>query len=118
MLAISDIHGDLDKFERLLELVNYNDQEDQLLLLGDYVDRGPHSRAVLDRVIELRNKGAIALIGNHEKMMLEAFRADSMSVNAGFTMAGLKPYKTMAITLKKMMQNIGTQRRKCLTSFK
>ncbi len=101
MLAISDIHGDLDKFERLLELVKYNDQADQLLLLGDYVDRGPHSRAVLDRVIELRDKGAITLIGNHEKMMMEAFRADSMSVKRWFYNGGIKTLQNYGYHIEK-----------------
>ncbi|WP_449538215.1 metallophosphoesterase family protein [Ferdinandcohnia sp. Marseille-Q9671] len=101
MLAISDIHGDIDKFERLLKLVNYQQEEDQLLLLGDYVDRGPHSRAVLDKVIRLRDEGAIALIGNHEKMMLEAFRADSMSVKRWFYNGGIKTLQNYGYYIEK-----------------
>lgn len=49
MLVISDIHGELEKFERLLEMARYDANLDQLLLLGDYIDRGPHSREVLAR---------------------------------------------------------------------
>jgi Predicted phosphoesterase len=40
ILAISDIHGELELFDSLLEKVNYDADEDQLILLGDYVDRG------------------------------------------------------------------------------
>jgi serine/threonine protein phosphatase 1 len=40
----------------------------RLVLLGDYVDRGPNSAGVLDRVIALANAGHIVLPGNHEAM--------------------------------------------------
>ncbi|WP_260838729.1 metallophosphoesterase [Heyndrickxia oleronia] len=39
ILAISDIHGCYDEFIELLDLVEYNSSEDQLILLGDYMDR-------------------------------------------------------------------------------
>ncbi|MBP2239503.1 fructose-1,6-bisphosphatase [Cytobacillus eiseniae] len=90
MLAISDIHGEIKKFERLLELVQYNKDQDQLLLLGDFVDRGPHSRAVLDKVIQLQSDGAIALIGNHEKMMIDAFCGDPLNLKRWYYNGGIK----------------------------
>ncbi|ANU15247.1 Serine/threonine protein phosphatase [Planococcus halocryophilus Or1] len=72
LLAISDIHGELELFNELLEKVEYDAAVDQLILLGDYVDRGPNSKRVLDRVMELKKQGAIVLRGNHDQMMLEA----------------------------------------------
>lgn len=72
-LVISDIHGELNKFARLLEKVNYDSKRDQLILLGDYIDRGPDSAAVLDKVMELKKQGALILKGNHEDMMAQAF---------------------------------------------
>jgi len=77
ILAISDIHGELELFNKLLEKVNYNASKDQLILLGDYVDRGPDSKGVLERVIELKQQGAIVLRGNHDQMMLEAARGET-----------------------------------------
>ncbi|WP_033541012.1 metallophosphoesterase family protein [Planococcus sp. CAU13] len=71
-LVISDIHGELELFEELLREAGYNANEDQLILLGDYVDRGPDSKGVLERVIELKKHGAIVLRGNHDNMMLAA----------------------------------------------
>jgi serine/threonine protein phosphatase 1 len=70
ILAISDIHGMLEKFNGLLEMVKYNPKEDQLILLGDYVDRGPEPIKTLLKVAELVENGAIALRGNHEDMFL------------------------------------------------
>ncbi|MBE1554301.1 metallophosphoesterase family protein [Sporosarcina limicola] len=71
-LVMSDIHGELEMFERLLNNVNYNPQYDQLILLGDYVDRGPNAKLVLEKVIQLKGQGAIVLKGNHEDMMIKA----------------------------------------------
>ena len=45
---------------------------DQLFLLGDYIDRGPSSSGVLNLVSELQTKGARVLLGNHEAIMLNA----------------------------------------------
>ena len=73
---ISDIHGELDMFMRLLADINYNPKQDQLILLGDYVDRGPHSKELLNKVIELKSQGAIVLKGNHEDMMIKALTQD------------------------------------------
>ncbi|MHA6253175.1 metallophosphoesterase family protein [Oceanobacillus sp. CAU 1775] len=71
-LVISDIHGELKLFEELLEKVAYESEKDQLILLGDYVDRGPNSRGVVNRVIDLKSQGAIVLRGNHDEMMVGA----------------------------------------------
>ena len=69
--AISDIHGSYDEFEELLRVARYNPDRDRLLLLGDYIDRGPKSRHVVARVMELvQTYGAVALGGNHEDIFL------------------------------------------------
>ncbi|WP_342505504.1 metallophosphoesterase family protein [Sporosarcina sp. FSL K6-2383] len=74
--VISDIHGELELFEQLLSNMQYNPLHDQLILLGDYVDRGPDSRKVLDKVIKLKAQGALVLKGNHEDMMIKALTMD------------------------------------------
>ncbi|MBA2937603.1 serine/threonine protein phosphatase [Paenibacillus sp. CGMCC 1.16610] len=76
MLVISDIHGELEKFERLLEAVRYRPEEDQLILLGDYVDRGPNARGVIEKVIALKEAGALVLKGNHEDLMIKALTTE------------------------------------------
>ncbi|MBP1960889.1 metallophosphoesterase family protein [Paenibacillus aceris] len=72
MLVISDIHGELEKFEGLLAAAQYNPERDQLILLGDYVDRGPNAKGVIERVIALKEAGALVLKGNHEDLMIKA----------------------------------------------
>lgn len=76
ILTISDIHGEWEKLEQLLASVAYNPEQDQLVLAGDYIDRGPHSKQVLDKVMQLYEQGAIVLKGNHEDMMVKACTSD------------------------------------------
>jgi serine/threonine protein phosphatase 1 len=76
ILVISDIHGELEKFEKLLVQANYNPELDQLILLGDYVDRGPNAKGVIEKVMSLKKFGARLLKGNHEDMMIKALTTD------------------------------------------
>lgn len=71
-LVIPDIHGCLLSFEALLDKVNFG-KNDQLFLLGDYIDKGSNSVGVLDCLIDLKesNYQIFALQGNHEQMLLE-----------------------------------------------
>jgi serine/threonine protein phosphatase 1 len=73
-IAISDIHGCSKTFRAMLEDVLQFSKEDKLYLLGDYVDRGPDSKGVLDYIMELKadDYQVHCLMGNHEAMMLEA----------------------------------------------
>jgi serine/threonine protein phosphatase 1 len=71
-LAIGDIHGCLNALTKLIEFVDVQD-DDQLITLGDYVDRGPDSKSVLDWLIEQHAAGRVRpLRGNHDIMMLDA----------------------------------------------
>ena len=71
-LVIGDIHGCLRALNALLDSVS-PEADDAIVFLGDYVDRGPHSRGVIERVIRLRETHrVITLLGNHELMMQEA----------------------------------------------
>jgi serine/threonine protein phosphatase 1 len=75
--AITDIHGCAATFKMLVEDVICLTPSDKLYLLGDYIDRGPDSKGVLDYIIYLRDHGfqTIALRGNHEEMLLQAYES-------------------------------------------
>ncbi|PQO46411.1 metallophosphoesterase family protein [Blastopirellula marina] len=86
-LAIGDIHGCLTALDTLLDMVAPTDN-DRIVTLGDYVDRGPDSRGVIDRVLDLRTKyETIHLMGNHEIMMIEA-RDDAMAFGSWMQYGG------------------------------
>jgi serine/threonine protein phosphatase 1 len=72
ILAIGDIHGCSRALKALLIVVAPT-RDDLLITLGDYVDRGPDSKGVLDCLLELdRTVQLIPLRGNHEEMMVMA----------------------------------------------
>jgi serine/threonine protein phosphatase 1 len=70
--AISDIHGCAKSFKALLNQIQLTNK-DELYLLGDYIDRGPDSKGVLDLIFELQNNNfqVKCLKGNHEDMLLK-----------------------------------------------
>jgi serine/threonine protein phosphatase 1 len=70
--VIGDIHGCLTALTALLEEVDPG-PKDQLVFLGDYIDRGYESKAVLEFLIQREKSGpTVFLRGNHELMMLES----------------------------------------------
>lgn len=78
ILAIGDIHGCSIAFDTLMTAVKLQ-PNDQLVTLGDYIDRGPDSKGAIDRLIALHKTGQLtALRGNHEVMMLEAHNCTAL----------------------------------------
>ena len=77
--VVSDIHGCLKTFNRLLLKVLKLEKSDQLFLLGDYIDRGPHTKGVLDRIIRMIEVGytVYPLRGNHEDDLLSLAKEES-----------------------------------------
>lgn len=73
-IVIGDIHGCPKTLERLLNEVIKVEVGDTLYYLGDYIDRGPNSKKVVDIIIEQMITGinTICLLGNHEDMLLKA----------------------------------------------
>jgi len=67
--VIGDIHGCLRPLQRLLERIAPQ-PGDQVVFIGDYIDRGPQSREVVDYVLGLPYR-CVFLLGNHEKMLLD-----------------------------------------------
>jgi hypothetical protein len=75
--AFGDIHGCLDQLQRLVELCERDAgaQELKFIFLGDYIDRGPDSRGVVEFLIDLQTwspDDIVCLLGNHEAMLLAA----------------------------------------------
>lgn len=75
LIAIGDVHGRLSKLEGLLGQIDPR-QEDKIIFLGDYIDRGPDSYDVVERLIGFRREFpmTVMLRGNHEAFVLSLFR--------------------------------------------
>ncbi|MCA9680388.1 MAG: serine/threonine protein phosphatase [Kofleriaceae bacterium] len=73
--VIGDIHGERAMLERVLDRLPFVAPDDTLVLLGDYVDRGPDARGVVDRLRRLPEETAgkvVLLRGNHEDAYLRS----------------------------------------------
>lgn len=72
IIAIGDVHGCSAALAALVQAIDPTPL-DTLVFLGDYIDRGPDSRGVVEQVIALEQRRImVPLLGNHEEMLLAA----------------------------------------------
>lgn len=71
-IVVGDIHGCIDEFAELLRILSYNKNSDRLILLGDLIDRGPDSVAVVRKAREMNLE---CVMGNHEAKFLRWFNS-------------------------------------------
>ena len=72
--VMSDIHGELERYQKMLELIRFSDQ-DHLYIIGDVIDRAPDG---VDLLLQIMGKPNITmLLGNHEQMMLDTLGRDT-----------------------------------------
>lgn len=89
IFAIGDIHGCLWSLEKLLDILPVNWGKDLVVFLGDYIDRGPDPKGVIEKILELKElygEKIITLKGNHEWMFerfLKGIDTDIFLYNGG-----------------------------------
>ncbi|MCV2506147.1 MAG: symmetrical bis(5'-nucleosyl)-tetraphosphatase [Candidatus Lightella neohaematopini] len=76
---IGDVHGCYNELCRLLDIINYDDNNDQLLLTGDLIFRGAKSLEVLKLIYKLKNTNIV--LGNHELNLLALYNGISLKYN-------------------------------------
>lgn len=81
LLAVGDIHGHLDKLQGLMDQVNPT-TNDRVVFLGDYIDRGPDSKGVIEFLIGFKKRypKTVFLRGNHEQMLLDAIQESQLQL--------------------------------------
>ena len=91
LYAVGDIHGEWEMLDELLGRIPHR-EGDRFVFVGDYVDRGPDARRVVERLLSFsRERECIFLLGNHESMFLDFlgwqgepyFGGDAFLVNGG-----------------------------------
>jgi serine/threonine protein phosphatase 1 len=87
--VIGDIHGEIDELKTIIDKINYDQTEDKLIFVGDYIDRGANSYQVYKYIRELDNSENIFLRGNHEEMMIDAV-LNNNNVNLWYQNGGRK----------------------------
>ena len=79
-IVIGDIHGCYYTLIRLLEKLEIQ-KDNQIIFLGDYVDRGKNSYEVIEGLQEIQKQyNCICLLGNHEAMMIDAIETKECSL--------------------------------------
>jgi serine/threonine protein phosphatase 1 len=72
--VIGDIHGCSKTLKKLLFETCKVQKEDSIYFLGDYIDRGPNSKKVIDRILKMKKQGynVYPVLGNHEVLLLDS----------------------------------------------
>ena len=86
--VIADIHGCSRQLAELLVKIKPLAGDDTVIFIGDYIDRGPDSKGVIDEILQFRaeHDRVITLMGNHEYMFLNALKGRGLGdflINGG-----------------------------------
>jgi serine/threonine protein phosphatase 1 len=107
LYVIGDIHGRLDLLDRVIHAIHRDVEEHGpgalTVALGDYIDRGPASRGVLDRLVgNPFPTPFVALKGNHEAL-LEAFLADPAVGKHWRRLGGIETLHSYGVPVSRLM---------------
>lgn len=116
--AIGDVHGCLDQLSRLHEeiyadLTNRPVDDWRIVHIGDYADRGPDSRGVIELLLE-RTAGdgrILCLRGNHDEMFARGIRGDRRMAQVWLNNGGLETLQSYGLDLEAFLaalQNEGS----------
>ena len=105
---MSDLHGSWNEYRDMLEQIQFSDS-DHLYMLGDAIDRDPNGIEVLLDIMTRKN--VTLLLGNHEKMMLDALRSPDAG---GLTRLW---WNNGAAPTKKVFDELGEEKQEAILDF-
>ncbi|MQB23371.1 serine/threonine protein phosphatase [Agrobacterium tumefaciens] len=112
LYAISDIHGCASAFRAARRLIARDAQgypgRKLVVLLGDYVDRGPASRDVLELLTQPISEGIekVALCGNHDDQLVKMVRGE-LPIDAWLEFAGSATLTSFGIDVENVLKRVG-----------
>lgn len=100
IFCIGDIHGCSNTLEELLVNHIKLNRTDHLVFLGDYIDRGPDSKGVIDIILDLEQKEykITCLLGNHEELFMESTLDDEIFVHWFKSCGGFETLKSFNVS--------------------
>jgi len=116
--AVGDIHGRIDRLSEVhdqiaADLIARPVGSVTLVHLGDYIDRGPASAAVIERLINpipaLRQIETVNLLGNHEAFLLEAMVGDNEALEDWMDNGGRESLMSWGLTMDNWRQGLPAQ---------
>ncbi len=89
---IGDVHGCIKTLKDLVRQICTIDKNPELIFVGDLIDRGPDSKAVIDYIIELNISGikSRSIRGNHEEMLINAYINNQKITDSNWCANGAK----------------------------
>jgi serine/threonine protein phosphatase 1 len=102
-IAIGDIHGCSEALAALVRTIQ-PEPSDTLVVLGDYIDRGPDSRGAIDQLLELAGRCAlIPILGNHDVMLLNLLGGKAFMTKDWMAMGGRETLKSFDAAAAEMI---------------
>ena len=106
--AIGDIHGRMDRFHRLLELLHEDEKRrgpatTHIVVVGDFIDRGPQSAKVVSTLEwwQRNSRRVTILKGNHEAALLESLAGDAHAQRLWLSYGGLDTLRSLGVEPRK-----------------
>ena len=104
LIAIGDIHGELEKLNKLLKKLELTGK-DTVVFLGDYIDRGRNSKEVVNTVKKLSDTcKCIYLMGNHEYFLLKTIDGDEDAKYFFMTYGGVETLESYGGTMEELIE--------------
>lgn len=105
IVAIGDIHGRLDLLHELLTLIVADQKlrppmRTRCVILGDFIDRGPQSRELIEMFAGLKSRDLIVLKGNHEAALLDALRGDHQAAEVWARFGGIQTLASFGVDVE------------------
>ncbi|CCE80384.1 Piso0_003500 [Millerozyma farinosa CBS 7064] len=88
LVMVGDVHGQFKQLKALLRKIRFDSRTDRLLLLGDFIAKGPDSKKVLDFAIQ---NNVSCVLGNHEYYVLQYYSRFHRIDSPGFSNTTQQP---------------------------
>ena len=111
LFAIGDIHGCLKQLvslqDKIFNYPEYKKENDVIIYLGDYIDRGPNSKEIIQNMVRIQKENikSIFLMGNHEQVMIDFIFNKVNNLQYWIALGADKTFKSYNIELAEFIKD-------------